>query len=106
MSNTIEFYTGDARSLNIKDLSIDLVVTQVPFYQTDFFNYGGDQSKQIGSEKNIKKYVNSLVLATKEMERVLKSTGSIVVVIPNEFEVASNYILKVLKKTNLHLSKT
>jgi site-specific DNA-methyltransferase (adenine-specific) len=104
MSNTIEFYTGDARSLNIKDLSIDLVVTQVPFYQTDFFNYGGDQSKQIGSEKNIKKYVNSLVLATKEMERVLKSTGSIVVVIPNEFEVASNYILKVLKKTNLLLA--
>jgi DNA modification methylase len=104
MTNTIEFITGDARSLNIKDSSIDLVVTQLPFYRTDFFNYGGDPDKQIGSEKNIKKYVNSLTLATKEMERVLKPTGSIVLVLSNEFEVASSYISKVLKKTNLLLA--
>ena len=104
MANTIDFITGDARSLNIQDSSIDLIVTQLPFYRADFFNYGGDPQKQIGSEKNIKGYVNSLSLAMKEMERVLKPTGSIITVLPNEFEIASNYIIKVLKKTNLLLA--
>ncbi len=104
MTNTIEFITGDAKSLSIQDSSIDLIVTQLPFYRTDFFNYGGNPNKQIGSEKNVKRYVNSLTLATKEMERVLKPTGSIVAVLPNEFEIASSYITKTLKKTNLILA--
>jgi DNA modification methylase len=104
MSNTIEFVTGDARSLSLKDSSVDLVVTQLPFFRFDFFNYGGDPAKQIGSEKSMKKYVESLSKATKEMERVLKPTGSIVLVMQNEFQMASNYITNVLKKTNLILA--
>jgi DNA modification methylase len=104
MSNTIDFITGDARSLAVKDSSVDLIVTQIPFYRLDFFNYGGDPLKQIGSEKKEKQYLRSLLLATKEMERVLKPSGSIFLVIPNEFKMCSEYILKVLKKTNLILA--
>jgi DNA modification methylase len=106
MSNTIDFITGDAKSLSIKDSTIDLIVTQAPFYKFDFLSYGGDPLKQIGSEKKEKQYIRSLLLATKEMERVLKPSGSIFIVIPNNFKTCSEYILKVLKKTNLILANS
>jgi DNA modification methylase len=104
VEDSIQFVTGNAKSLNIDSNSIDLVVTQLPFYQSDFGYYGGEISKQIGSEKSIKKYINSLLLATKEMERVLKPTGSIFIVFPNTEPTASQYLLKVLKKTDLLLA--
>ena len=72
MNNSVSFITGNAKDLNLKNNSVDLVVTQAPFYKADFDRYGGDSQKQIGSEKTIKQYINSLVVATKEMERVLK----------------------------------
>jgi len=104
MSNTVDFITGDAKALKIPDASVDLIVSQLPFFNMDFFNYGGDPEKQIGSEKTIRRYINSLVLSTKEMERVLKPTGSIIVTMNNEFQTASKYVLKALKKTNLLLA--
>jgi DNA modification methylase len=106
MSNSVDFITGDAKKLNLKHNSVDLVVTQVPFYRVDFDRYGGDPEKQIGSEKTVKKYVDSLVLATKEMERVLKPTGSIFVVFPSVEPTVSEYLLKVLKKTDLLLANS
>jgi DNA modification methylase len=104
MGSTVDFITGDSKSIKLKDNSIDLVITQAPFYQLDFNYYGGDQSKQIGSEKNTKKYINSLLLVTKEMERVLKPTGSIFVCISNTEPLYSEYVSAVLKKTDLFLA--
>ena len=104
MNNSVSFITGNAKSLSLENNSVDLVVTQAPFYKVDFDRYGGDPEKQIGSEKNIKRYINSLVLATREMERVLKPTGSIFVVLSSMEPVASEYLLKVLKKTDLLLA--
>jgi DNA modification methylase len=104
MNSTVNFITGNAKNLSLESNSVDLVVTQAPFYKSDFDRYGGDSKKQIGSEKNIKQYINSLVIATKEMERVLKPTGSIFVVLPNMEPVSSEYLLKVLRKTDLLLA--
>jgi DNA modification methylase len=74
MSSTVNFITADSKKINLENNSVDLIVTQAPFYQLDFDYYGGDPTKQIGSEKNTKKYISSLLSATKEMERVLKKT--------------------------------
>jgi len=104
MNDSVSFITGNAKDLGLESNSVDLVVTQAPFYKADFDRYGGDPEKQIGSEKNIKRYINSLVLSTKEMERVLKPTGSIFVVLSSMEPVASEYLLKVLKKTDLLLA--
>lgn len=104
MGSTVDFITGDSRSIKLKDNSVDLIITQAPFYQLDFNYYGGEESKQIGSEKNTKKYINSLLLATKEMERVLKPTGSIFVCISNTEPLYSDYVANVLKKTDLFLA--
>jgi DNA modification methylase len=104
MSNTVEFICGDAKKLQVKNNSVDLIITQAPFFQYDHQNYGGDSTKQIGSEKTLKKYVESLFLATKEMERVLSPTGSIFIVMSNQTEINSRYFLKVLEKTNLVLA--
>jgi DNA modification methylase len=104
MNGSVSFITEDAKHLSLESNSVDLVVTQAPFYKVDFDRYGGDSEKQIGSEKNIKRYINSLVIATKEMERVLKPTGSIFVVLSNMEPTASEYLLKVLKKTDLLLA--
>ena len=104
MNNSVSFITGNAKNLSLKSNSVDLVVTQAPFHRADFDRYGGDPKKQIGSEKTIKQYVRSLVLATKEMERVLKPTGSIFVVLPSMEPIASEYLLRVLKKTDLLLA--
>ena len=104
MGSTVDFITGDSRSIKLKDNSVDLIITQAPFYRLDFSYYGGDENKQIGSEKNTKKYINSLLLVTKEMERVLKPTGSIFVCISNTEPLYSDYVSNVLKKTDLFLA--
>lgn len=104
MANTIDFITEDSRKLSVKSNSVDLIVTQLPFYQLDFLNYGGIPEEQIGSEKTTKKYVDSLLKVTKQMERVLKPTGSIFVVAPSMNVMYYEYLLRVLKKTDLILA--
>ena len=104
MNSTVNFITADSKKINLENNSVDLIVTQAPFYQLDFDYYGGDPTKQIGSEKNTKKYINSLVLVTKEMERVLKPTGSILVCISNTEPLYSQYVSSVLKKTDMFLA--
>jgi DNA modification methylase len=104
MNSTVNFITADSKKINLENNSVDLIVTQAPFYQLDFDYYGGDPTKQIGSEKNTKKYISSLLSATKEMERVLKPTGSIFVCISNTEPLYSEYVSSVLKKTNLFLA--
>ena len=58
MNDSVSFITGNAKDLGLESNSVDLVVTQAPFYKADFDRYGGDPEKQIGSEKNIKRYGN------------------------------------------------
>lgn len=70
--------TGDATSLSIDSNSVDLIITHLPYFGTDVFRYGGDPKKQINS-KSSKAMIRLVRKAVKEMYRVLKPTGSLII---------------------------
>lgn len=92
--------TGDATKLSfIESNSIDLIIAAPPFINRDPSFYGGDPKKQI--HFNSKKMLKLLIKSTKEMERVLKPTGSICIEISPEDALIHRYVVEVLKKTKL-----
>jgi len=96
----VKFVTGDATSLSfIESNSVDLIIAAPPFINRNPTDYGGDPRKQINFSS--KKMLKLLVKSTKEMERVLKPTGSIWIEISPEDNLMHSYITEVLKKTNL-----
>ena len=71
---------GDARSLPLANESVDLIVTSPPYfglrsYQDSGVHYAG----QLGAEASPREFVDALIECTREMVRVLKTTGSIFV---------------------------
>lgn len=97
----IDILLGDACNLNIHSESIDLILTSPPYSGVDPYRYGGDYSKQINSNK--KKMLNLLIKSTKEMSRVLKKDGSIIINIGHNDNMPYLYLAEVLKKTDLKL---
>jgi site-specific DNA-methyltransferase (adenine-specific)/site-specific DNA-methyltransferase (cytosine-N4-specific) len=96
----IKLITGDATNLSfIKSNSIDLIIAAPPFINRDPNGYGGDPRKQVHFDSN--KMLKLLIKSTKEMERVLKPTGSIWIEISPEEDLMHKYISEVLKKTKL-----
>lgn len=71
---------SDARQLPLADESVDLIVTSPPYWSLRAYQDQGQYMEgQIGQETTPKMFVNQLRLATMEMVRVLKPTGSIFV---------------------------
>lgn len=69
---------GDALALPLADETVDLVVTSPPYFGLRSYTDGGEHYPgQIGDEQAPAGYVENLVRATAEMERVLKPCGSI-----------------------------
>lgn len=69
---------GDARSLPLRDASVDLVVTSPPYFALRSYTDGGQHyDGQIGSEPTPSEFVAALLDCTREMVRVLKPSGSI-----------------------------
>lgn len=101
MSNTIDFIIGDACRLDIKNSSIDLIITSPPYAGVDSHRYGGDYRDQINS--NPKTMLKLLVKSTKEMSRVLKKNGSILINIGHNDAMPYRYISEILKHTDLKL---
>jgi len=96
----ISIVTGNATNMSfINSSSVDLIIAAPPFIYKSPEIYGGDPKKQINFNHN--KMLNLLIKSTKEMERVLKLTGSIWIEISPEDDLMHRYISKVLKKTNL-----
>lgn len=77
----ITMYQGSAYEIPLPDKSVDLIVTDPPFWGTEGAYYGGDQSAQLSRGQNTDKeeYWKNLTTATKEMVRVLKDEGSLVI---------------------------
>jgi DNA modification methylase len=101
----ITLITGDACNLKeIKDSSIDLIITAPPYITVDVQRYGGNAKKQINYSQNRKKMIKLLLKATKEMERVLKPSGSILIDIGHKLELPYFYVSTVLEKTELKLA--
>ncbi len=74
-------YEGSAYALPVPDKSVDLIVTDPPFWGADGNYYGGDQAQQLSSGRNTSReeYWKNLTKATVEMNRVLKDNGSLII---------------------------
>lgn len=65
--------TGDARSIDLPDNSVDIIVTSPPYWQKR--DYGVDG--QIGQEATPEAFVRQIVACMKEWRRVLTPKGSV-----------------------------
>ena len=72
---------SDARDLPVNDDAVDLIFTSPPYWQKR--DYG--HSDQIGQEETPKAYIQSLMEALDEWERVLRDTGTILLNIGDKF---------------------
>ncbi len=74
-------YEGSAYALPLGDKSVDLIVTDPPFWGADGNYYGGKQDAQLSSGRDTSKeeYWKNLTAATVEMHRVLKDDGSLII---------------------------
>jgi len=97
----IDFIVGDACSLDIKNNSINLILTSPPYSGIDPYRYGGDYRKQINNNK--KKMVNLLIKSIKEMERVITDDGSIIINIGHQDYMPYHIISNIVQKTKLNL---
>ena len=96
------FINGDACGLPIKDKSVDLIITHLPYITTDSFRYGGNAKKQIHYKNKSKKMAKKIVKSVKEMERVLSDYGSIFIAFGNDAKGNQFYFInEIIKKTNL-----
>lgn len=79
----ITTYCADAQKLPLKDTSVDLIITNPPHFTVDGTYYGGDQMKQIshGSATKKNEYWALLTTSTREMARVLRNDGSLVMAV-------------------------
>ncbi len=77
---TVALIRADALQLPLADASVDLVVTSPPYFALRSYTDGGEHyAGQLGSEATPAEFLDALVLATAEMVRVLKPSGSIFV---------------------------
>jgi DNA modification methylase len=73
---SVHVLRGDARRIPLRDNSVDLTVTSLPFF--GLRDYGG-MPGEIGAEAHWRDWLEAVVDATAEMARVTKPTGSIFV---------------------------
>ena len=99
---TIQFLTEDACNLSIPNDSVDLIIASPPYLNLPE-RYGGDFKKQINYDKDLKGMLKILIKSMKEMERVLKPSGSILVNIGHDSNMPYHFLPEVLKRTNLKM---
>lgn len=69
---------GDARSIQLPDDSVDLIVTSPPYWGLRSYQDGGEHyDAQIGAEATPGEYVDALIDCTAEWMRVLKPEASL-----------------------------
>jgi DNA modification methylase len=83
---TVTLLRGDARRLPLPDQSVDLICTSPPYWGLRSYRDGGQHyGGQIGAEPTPAGYLESLWDCTAEWLRVLKSSGSIFVVLGDAY---------------------
>jgi len=77
---TARLLKANALSLPLADSSVDLIVTSPPYFALRSYQDGGEHyDGQLGAEATPVEFVDALIMATSEMVRVLKPSGSIFV---------------------------
>lgn len=100
----IKFLNEDAINLSIEDSSVDLIITSPPYFGVDPFRYGGDPKKQINFVDTEKDYVENLIKITKELKRVLKDNGTLIINLNTP--VSYRYYVNVVDKNLLNYQHT
>lgn len=103
MSLELGFYCEDATNDFLPKESVDLFLSHPPYFSTDMQHYGGDLSKQI-QNKSQDIYINMYVRSIQNMEKALKHTGSILIILQNN-TLSFSVISEIKKNTKLKIDK-
>ena len=80
MTGNAVLLNANALNLPLADSSVDLIVTSPPYFALRSYQDGGEHYEgQLGAEATPKEFIDALIIATSEMVRVLKPSGSIFV---------------------------
>lgn len=78
-------FLGDSRSMkNIKDNSVDLIITSPPYFNLVDYNH----NNQIGLTETYKNYIKSLNIVWERCSQVLKENGTICINICSSTEIS------------------
>jgi DNA modification methylase len=81
---------SDARNLPLPDSSVDTVITSPPYFGLRSYTDGGKHyNRQIGSEATPAEFLDALIECTREMVRVLKPSGSILLNLGDKYSSGS-----------------
>lgn len=103
-----EIVTGDSYSelKKMKSRSVDCIITSPPYYQLRDYGHG----QQIGLENTPQQYIESLMKVFNESKRVLKTSGTLFVVISDTYSGYKNGVtdrlqIDKMRDTNSKLKK-
>lgn len=103
MTSKLTLLLGDAKRLDLADNSVDLIITHPPYFGIDVERYGGVAAKQINATDNRKKMLKAMAKVMREMERVLKPTGSLILANGTTDQMDMRIILEALEYTSFQL---
>ena len=98
-----EFYTEDATKTFLSPSSVDLFITNPPFYGIHVDEYGS-ANKQMHNTETISEFIDNLVLATLEMQKALKPDGHILLILPNK-PFIFEYIVRISGSSTLNFGQ-
>ena len=101
----IEFFNKDAREVFLAPQSVDLFLVHPPFFNTHREHYGGDLSIQLHNTDSLEEFYQSMLTCMHNMENALSDTGSILLILPNEF-MSFRVIADIANHTNLVINRT
>ena len=108
---SIRMYQQSGYTLPLPDKSADLIIADPPFWGTQGSYYGGDLKGQLsdGTNTDPKVYWENLTQSTREMKRVLKDDGSLIIHIgqgeyPNLNSFESEHVVFCVKELGLTLT--
>ena len=93
------YYKSSTNMSEIRDNSIDLIITSPPYFNIKDYSKDGYQEKKhskskrydLGSYKTYDQYIKSLLVVWKECERVLRPNGKLCINVPLMPMVKKNY---------------
>lgn len=106
ITNFPNLLLGDAKKLPLPSNSVDLIVTHPPYIATDVERYGGDRNLQINVSNDERKMLKLYLKAVKEMYRVLKPSGSLVLANSSRNGFDMKLCTEILTKTKFTLAGT